>query len=54
MMVETKSNIDSVCHGKKSEHFVEGMWLRNQGRDAGIWEIIPAIMTKKLSGNKWK
>ena len=47
MMMETKSNTDSVCHGKRSEHFVEGMWLRNQGRDAGIQKIIPASRTLK-------
>lgn len=30
MTIKNKSNIESVCHGRKSECFAEGMWLRNQ------------------------
>lgn len=30
MTIKNKSNIESVCHERKSECFAEGMWLRNQ------------------------
>ena len=48
MIMETKSNKDSGCHRKRSVHFVEGMWLRNQGRDGGILKIIPATMRTRI------
>lgn len=46
--MDTKSNKDSVCHRKRSGHFIEGMWLRNQGTDGGIWKIIPATMRTRI------
>lgn len=30
MIIKNKSDIESVCHGRKFECFAEGMWLRNQ------------------------